>query len=110
MLFRILCSNRDEYFDRSTKTAHWHNFGKMTPNLTEPTVLSGIDVVANGTWLGINKSGNIALLQVAAFSHRLSFEVIMCVEPISRSPIVMCRRREVICVLRFCFIPDMVRK
>lgn len=59
---RIFCSNRDEYFDRSTKTAHWHNFNQTGLDLAEPTVLSGIDNVAGGTWLGINKSGNAAIL------------------------------------------------
>ncbi|GJJ15816.1 hypothetical protein Clacol_010094 [Clathrus columnatus] len=49
----------DEYFDRPTKTAHWHNFDQP---LSKPTVLSGIDIVAGGTWLGINETGNIAVL------------------------------------------------
>jgi len=65
----ILCSNRDEYVSRQTQTAHWHSFDdvkfsdpKSGVKTSTPSVLSGIDVVAGGTWFGINKKGKVALL------------------------------------------------
>jgi hypothetical protein len=73
----ILCANRDEYLARPTLPAHFHSFEALaTPapsNDTVPVVqddlrskgkvLSGRDVRAEGTWLGINRStGRVALL------------------------------------------------
>ncbi len=73
----ILCANRDEYLARPTLPAHFHSFEPLTTpapsNDNVPTVqedvknrgivLSGRDVRAEGTWLGINQStGRVALL------------------------------------------------
>jgi uncharacterized protein with NRDE domain len=51
----VLCSNRDEYLSRPTEPACFHSFG-------EEPVLSGIDVQAGGTWLGLSRSGKLAVL------------------------------------------------
>ncbi|ODO07557.1 hypothetical protein L198_01136 [Cryptococcus wingfieldii CBS 7118] len=65
----ILAFNRDEFFDRPTLPADWHNFapsptanGSATP-LT-PTVLSGLDrgKAEGGTWLGISRNLKVGLL------------------------------------------------
>jgi hypothetical protein len=73
----ILCANRDEYLARPTLPTHFHSFEALTtpaaPNDTVPAVqddlkskgkvLSGRDVRAEGTWLGISQStGRVALL------------------------------------------------
>ncbi|KAH9038322.1 NRDE protein-domain-containing protein [Lactarius pseudohatsudake] len=51
----ILCANRDEFLGRPTLPAHFHSF--------EALVLSGRDMLAGGTWLGINRTtGRIALI------------------------------------------------
>ncbi|KAG1768534.1 NRDE protein-domain-containing protein [Suillus occidentalis] len=54
----VLCANRDEYLDRPTTPA--------TPLLpsthSHSNILSGIDIRAGGTWLGITRSGKIAFL------------------------------------------------
>lgn len=65
---RILCANRDEYLDRPALPAAWHNFpagrtkATTSPELAPGNVLSGIDVQAGGTWMGINRAGRIAFL------------------------------------------------
>jgi len=56
----ILCTNRDEFITRPTMPAHFHSFGHEAAN--EANILSGIDLRAGGTWLGINRSGRLALL------------------------------------------------
>ncbi|KAF8576886.1 hypothetical protein K439DRAFT_1397035 [Ramaria rubella] len=74
----VLCTNRDEYLSRPTLPAQWHSFdfrssdvsntGTPLMKLNLPdgdrkgSVLSGIDVLAGGTWFGINRRGEIALL------------------------------------------------
>ena len=74
----ILCANRDEYLARPTLPAHFHSFEALTTpaasnDTTVPViqndlkskvkVLSGRDVRAEGTWLGISQStGRVALL------------------------------------------------
>lgn len=73
----ILCANRDEYLARPTLPAHFHSFEALTTpapsNDNVPAVqvdvksrgrvLSGRDVQAEGTWLGISQStGRVALL------------------------------------------------
>ncbi|KAH9035605.1 NRDE protein-domain-containing protein [Lactarius hengduanensis] len=73
----ILCANRDEFLGRPTLPAHFHSFEALsqpTPvsNPDAPavrrdkgtgSVLSGRDMLAGGTWLGINRTtGRIALI------------------------------------------------
>ncbi|KAF8319610.1 hypothetical protein DL93DRAFT_2164312 [Clavulina sp. PMI_390] len=74
----VLCANRDEFLDRPTRPAQWHNFPSKDelseniarkdatpePHSSPPTgsVLSGIDVQAGGTWFGINHSGRVAFI------------------------------------------------
>ena len=50
----ILVANRDEFYNRSTQEAH---FWKENTD-----VLAGKDLVAGGTWLGINKKGYFSAL------------------------------------------------
>ena len=50
----ILASNRDEFLERPTEPAHfWAD---------RPELLAGRDVRAGGTWLGITRTGNFAIL------------------------------------------------
>ncbi|CEL60425.1 Ser/Thr-rich protein T10 in DGCR region OS=Mus musculus GN=T10 PE=2 SV=1 [Rhizoctonia solani AG-1 IB] len=57
----IIAANRDEFLSRPTIPADWHNFD--TPGAGgEKHVLSGRDVMAGGTWLGMNKRGEVTLL------------------------------------------------
>ncbi|EGN93983.1 hypothetical protein SERLA73DRAFT_126376 [Serpula lacrymans var. lacrymans S7.3] len=60
----ILCTNRDEYLSRPTKEAHFHSFGHTSSSISrgEGAILSGIDVLAGGTWLGLSRTGKIAVL------------------------------------------------
>src|SRR5258706_4993344 len=55
---RILIANRDEYLARPTEPASFHSFHHET----EWKVVSGIDSKGGGTWLGINRTGRIAVL------------------------------------------------
>ncbi|KAF5381192.1 hypothetical protein D9757_007898 [Collybiopsis confluens] len=48
----IICTNRDEFLDRPTESAHFHSFNKHEAN---PNVLSGIDNVGGGTWTNITE-------------------------------------------------------
>lgn len=50
----ILLANRDEFYQRPTKTAHWWD--------DFPNILAGRDMQAGGTWMGINKNGRIAAI------------------------------------------------
>ena len=62
---RILCSNRDEFLDRATKDADFHSFERDHEAGTSSTpgkVLSGIDEMGGGTWLGLSRAGKVALL------------------------------------------------
>lgn len=48
----ILLANRDEFFDRPTKSVHyWED---------APDVYAGKDLVGGGTWLGITRTGRFA--------------------------------------------------
>ena len=58
----ILCTNRDEYLSRPTMTAQFHSFGHEAESDEEAKVLSGRDLRAGGTWLGMNRFGRLALL------------------------------------------------
>jgi len=58
----ILCTNRDEFLSRPTTEAHFHDFGDVKAKQPHGRVLSGRDARAGGTWLGINRTGRVALL------------------------------------------------
>ena len=47
----VLIANRDEYYARPTRDAHWWD---------DAPVLAGRDLEAGGTWLGIARSGRFA--------------------------------------------------
>lgn len=65
---RILCSNRDEYLSRPTTAAHFHSFGNIESDVTsDRTVLSGRDLRAGGTWLGVSLAGRAAFLYAALY-------------------------------------------
>lgn len=50
----IVAANRDEFLDRPTQSAHfWPD---------HPGVLAGRDLRFGGTWLGVSKSGRLAVL------------------------------------------------
>ncbi|KIM81059.1 hypothetical protein PILCRDRAFT_821898 [Piloderma croceum F 1598] len=55
----ILCTNRDEFLSRPTMAAEFHSFGHEAE---KASILSGRDLRAGGTWLGMNLSGRVALL------------------------------------------------
>ncbi|GAB1520967.1 hypothetical protein RhiTH_004056 [Rhizoctonia solani] len=57
----IIAANRDEFLSRPTIPANWHNFDDSDTG-HEKYVLSGRDAIAGGTWLGINRKGDVALL------------------------------------------------
>ena len=50
----ILATNRDEFYQRETRTAHWWE--------DHPQILGGRDMKAGGTWMGITKGGRFAAL------------------------------------------------
>lgn len=50
----IICANRDESHERHTQEAHFWPPAN--------TLLAGRDLVAGGTWLGVNKLGNVAAI------------------------------------------------
>lgn len=50
----IIAANRDEFYPRKTREAHfWED---------QPSILGGRDLEAQGTWMGITKSGRISFL------------------------------------------------
>lgn len=53
----VLASNRDEFFDRAAAPLAW-----WQPGADGAPVLSGRDLSAGGTWLGLNASGRLALV------------------------------------------------
>ncbi|KDQ62816.1 hypothetical protein JAAARDRAFT_30726 [Jaapia argillacea MUCL 33604] len=59
----LLCTNRDEFLARPTTQADFHSFGhESDPDIGDGTILSGRDLQAGGTWMGINRDGKLALL------------------------------------------------
>jgi uncharacterized protein with NRDE domain len=50
----LVLANRDEYYERPTKDAHWWN--------ENPNLLAGKDLKAGGTWLGVTKTGKFCAL------------------------------------------------
>lgn len=53
----VLASNRDEFFDRAAAALAW-----WQPAAGGPAILSGRDLSAGGTWLGLNAQGRLALV------------------------------------------------
>lgn len=53
----VLASNRDEFFERPTSRLGW-----WTPDGGGPEILSGRDLQAGGTWLGLTAAGRLALV------------------------------------------------
>ncbi len=50
----IILSNRDEFYTRPTQPAHYWQ--------SSPSLFAGQDLVGGGSWLGINKKGQFALV------------------------------------------------
>jgi len=50
----IVAANRDEFHDRPSENAHWW------PD--QPALLAGRDLEGGGSWLGLNRSGRLALV------------------------------------------------
>jgi uncharacterized protein with NRDE domain len=50
----VLAANRDEFYNRATEPARFWN--------DHPEVLAGRDLQAGGTWLGVTRSGRIAVI------------------------------------------------
>jgi uncharacterized protein with NRDE domain len=53
----VIAANRDEYFKRSTARLAW-----WTPESGGPAILSGRDLEAGGTWMGLSAAGRLALV------------------------------------------------
>lgn len=53
----VLASNRDEFFDREAAPLAW-----WRPDPAAAPILSGRDLSAGGTWLGLNGHGRLALV------------------------------------------------
>jgi len=64
----IICANRDEFHQRPTQSMHWWPKNNLlagdlsTSNLLTTNVLAGKDLLAGGTWLGLNKKGRFSAL------------------------------------------------
>ncbi len=48
----VVIANRDEYYARPTRSAHWWD--------DTPSIYAGRDLQANGTWMGVDRSGRFA--------------------------------------------------
>lgn len=48
----VAIANRDEFYDRPTRSAHWWE--------DAPSVFAGRDLEANGTWMGVDRTGRFA--------------------------------------------------
>jgi uncharacterized protein with NRDE domain len=53
----VLAANRDEFFDRPAARLAW-----WSPEGAGPSVLSGRDLSAGGTWLGLTAEGRLAVV------------------------------------------------
>ena len=53
----VVATNRDEFFQRATARLAW-----WSPGTDAPDILSGRDLEAGGTWLGLTAAGRLALL------------------------------------------------
>lgn len=53
----VVASNRDEYMDRPSQALDW-----WSPWPEGPPVLSGRDLRAGGTWMGLSQAGRFALV------------------------------------------------
>jgi uncharacterized protein with NRDE domain len=53
----VVAANRDEFFARPTAPLAW-----WQPAPGEPALLSGRDMAAGGTWLGVNTQGRFAMV------------------------------------------------
>ena len=50
----VVAANRDEFYERPTKKAgFWED---------HPDILAGRDLVANGTWMGMHRSGKLSMI------------------------------------------------
>ncbi|MCP4489096.1 MAG: NRDE family protein [Gammaproteobacteria bacterium] len=48
----VVIANRDEFYARPTRSAHWWD--------DDPSIFAGQDLTAEGTWLGVNRRGRFA--------------------------------------------------
>jgi len=53
----VIAANRDEFFKRATARLAW-----WTPESGGPAILSGRDLEAGGTWMGLTAEGRLALV------------------------------------------------
>jgi uncharacterized protein with NRDE domain len=53
----VVAANRDEYHARATEPLAW-----WSPGSDAPSVLSGRDLEAGGTWMGLTAAGRVAML------------------------------------------------
>ena len=53
----VVAANRDEYYARATEPLSW-----WSPGSGLPSVLSGRDLAAGGTWMGLTAAGRVAML------------------------------------------------
>lgn len=62
----ILCANRDEFLSRPTLDAHFHSFGaneqETSDHVARSQILSGLDIRAGGSWLGVSRNGRVCVL------------------------------------------------
>lgn len=61
----VVAANRDEFFSRPAEPLGW-----WQPVPGEPALLSGRDLAAGGTWLGVNTRGRFAMVTNVREPHR----------------------------------------